>query len=150
MIGKYSFLPAVLSPLDRAGRVRSNRPPDFARVGDQCALIMKAFRTLIRFSALGHKEEPIWFLSASFVAACGETCQEMPAVGDQAGPRHDPLRECTSLAQLRSDVACWRVRAGTKTVPFESPCLVSWLVFEPAVDRFSVSPSLLPNRDEDR
>jgi hypothetical protein len=42
-----------------AGRVRSNPPPDFVNVGDQCALIAKAFRTLLRFSALGHKEEPI-------------------------------------------------------------------------------------------
>ena len=55
------------------GRVRSNPPPAFVNVGDQCALITKAFRTLIRFSALGHKEEPIRSISGSFVAVCGET-----------------------------------------------------------------------------
>jgi hypothetical protein len=31
--------------------VRSNYPPDFENVGDRCALIMNASRTLIRFSA---------------------------------------------------------------------------------------------------
>jgi hypothetical protein len=34
-----------------AGRVRSTQPPDLENVGDQCALIMNASRTLIRFSA---------------------------------------------------------------------------------------------------
>jgi hypothetical protein len=56
--------------------VRSNRLLDFANVGDQCVLIMDAFRTLIRFSALSHKEEPIRSLSVSFVAVCGETWQK--------------------------------------------------------------------------
>jgi hypothetical protein len=55
-----------------AGRVRSTQPPDLENVGDQCALIMNASRTLIRFSAHSHKAEPIRSISVSFAAVCGE------------------------------------------------------------------------------
>jgi uncharacterized membrane protein len=84
--------------------VRSNPPPDFVNVGDQCALIAKAFRTLIRFSALGHKEEPIRSISVSFVAVCGETLCERIAylclVGNGRGVKfsREGLREYVSGA----------------------------------------------------
>jgi hypothetical protein len=64
------------------GRVRSTQPPELENVGDQCALIMNASRTLIRSSAHSHKAQPTRSISISFVAVCGETLQ-MPAASDQ-------------------------------------------------------------------
>jgi hypothetical protein len=58
--------------------VRSTQPPELENVGDQCALIMNASRTLIRFSAQGHKAETTRSISISFVAVCGETLQKCP------------------------------------------------------------------------
>jgi hypothetical protein len=104
VIRKHLFPPAFLSPLARAGRVEcaviTHRTSK--NVGDWCALIMNAFRTLIRFSAHSHKEAPIRSLGVSFVAVCGETLQKCPLqVIRQGAVRRPEVSQNSTLAICR-------------------------------------------------